>query len=621
MDVPPADNSIKPGDASTARPLAAGVSLEEAKRDYRWLRRFLIASLIIGCANCFALNLVDPDLWGHVRYGQDLLADGELPRTATHTFTAEGYRWINHENIAEIVFTLGFDWLGVQGVLWAKCLLGMGILGLMYFASRRFGVRPLTLWAFLLVIALCLNGFFPIRPQLLSFGCCALLLFVLDRAFALWTPGRKPSGDWQPSQPAEQRRLSIQWTWLATLPLLMLLWTNSHGGFVAGAAILTAYLGGRGLELLIAQRLKAVPALIGLTVVLGVTLAATLMNPYGIELHRWIAESLGSPRPEITEWGPPTMDDRVFWPLVGLILINLASWCGTKERRDYTQAAILALVAWQAVTHLRHVAFFALLSGFWTPRHLQSWLQSLRTQAAEGLPVVQLGKPMKYTAALLLAGSTIVSSGALGYRLQHLDVPRSRYPVDALEFMSERGLHGRLVVSFNWAQYALAALAPDTTVSFDGRFRTCYPQEVVDQNFDFLVGHHSGHRYRSPKSGPIDNQAVLEAGNPDLVLLDRRYKGAVSVMEGVSGDDGKWSLLYQDAVAQVWGRKTVFDQPDSPRYLATDDRLISNWYSRTSRPWPAFPTTRGSSNNSVSDEVAEARTNRDTISSNPAADG
>ena len=57
-------------------------------------------------------------------YGRELLNEGALPRTATHTFTAEGYRWVNHENIAEIVFALGFDYLGVTGMLIAKCLLG-----------------------------------------------------------------------------------------------------------------------------------------------------------------------------------------------------------------------------------------------------------------------------------------------------------------------------------------------------------------------------------------------------------------------------------------------------------------------------------------------------------------
>ena len=33
-------------------------------------------------------------------------------------------------------------------------------------------------------------------------------------------------------------------------------------------------------------------------------------------------------------------------------------------------------------------------------------------------------------------------------------------------------------------------------------FRTCYPQEVVDMHFDFLVGENDGKRSRSASSGP-----------------------------------------------------------------------------------------------------------------------
>jgi hypothetical protein len=62
-------------------------------------RVLAIATLALGCAWMLSLNLVDPDLWGHIRYGQDWLAAGELPRAATHTFTAVGHPWINHENL------------------------------------------------------------------------------------------------------------------------------------------------------------------------------------------------------------------------------------------------------------------------------------------------------------------------------------------------------------------------------------------------------------------------------------------------------------------------------------------------------------------------------------------
>ena len=83
---------------------------------------------------------------------------------------------------------------------------------------------------------------------------------------------------------------------------------------------------------------------------------------------------------------------------------------------------------------------------------------------------------------LLIAGI----SYRISDRLDRIQVDRSIYPVDAFAFMEQNDIDGRIVVTYNWAQYTIAALcAGDETettsrVAFDGRFRTCYPQQVVD---------------------------------------------------------------------------------------------------------------------------------------------
>ena len=46
-----------------------------ARREYRLFKWGIVLALALGCASPLALNLVDPDLWGHVRYAEDWLAD------------------------------------------------------------------------------------------------------------------------------------------------------------------------------------------------------------------------------------------------------------------------------------------------------------------------------------------------------------------------------------------------------------------------------------------------------------------------------------------------------------------------------------------------------------------
>lgn len=551
------------------------VDQSAARSEYLFFRRMAILTLMLSSAIALSLNLVDPDLWGHVLYGRELLATGELPATATHTFTAPDHRWINHENLAEILFALGFEHLGVYPMLALKCLWGMVILGLMVWAARWHGVDALAAWGLMLLVANNLIAFFPMRPQLLSFMWMALMLVILDRAFARWH-------EWH---------VAVGWLWL--LPPLFVVWANSHGAFFAGLGILAAYLAGRTVELFLRKgkaewRLALQLACVGVATVL-----ATLLTPYGPELLWWLVHSLGSPRPEITEWLPPAPGDPIFVPLVLLVGVLVASLTATRQRRDWTQIVILGLVTWQAASHLRHIAVLALLCGFWLPVHLQSAASRLRPEKADKLPTMRLRPWLAGLTSVCLAATVALLGIGLCERLGDLPVSRSRYPVDALQFMARHQLGGRVVASFNWAQYAVAALAPDVQVAFDGRFRTCYPQEIVDMHFDFLLGENEGHRARSPNSGPIDGRRVLEYGDPNLVLVDRAYAAAERVMHEESlRADRPWTLLYQDATAQLWGRTAMYDDPAGPHYLKPAQRIVHDRPITSSEQWPALPVRR-----------------------------
>ena len=546
---------------------------ETARRQWRELKSATLFALMLCCAIALSLNLVDPDLWGHVQYGEDWLAAGELPQTASHTFTAEGHPWINHENLAELAMAEGFRWLGPYGMLMVKCLLGVGILGAMVLVARRQDAHPLLAWAMMLLVARNLTAFFPMRPQLLSFVWCAVMLVMLDRAFTYWSERRQ-----------------IDWRWLWPLPLLFVVWTNSHGGFVAGLCIVGAYFAGRMIELAVTRGRACWRDLVHLAAIGLGCLAATLVNPYGIGLHRWLAESLAMPRPEITEWLAPNPTDPVFWPFVALALLAIVCLVATQRRRDWTQIAILVLVGWQASLHLRHIAIFALLCGFWIPGHLQSAFMRLLPSSNSKLPVITLSPWLRRIAVVMLVAAIGMQSYLLTGRLFDFPVRRDHYPVDAVQFMADHHLDGKLVVCFNWAQYAIAALEPDVQVGFDGRFRTCYPQEVVDMHFDFLLGEADGMRSRSPDSGPVDGTRVLQYGQPDMVLVDRRYKNAVGVMKAEAlSDDPEWTLLYCDRTAELWGRRERYNRLASPHYFPLALRVLDPEPRDGAVQWPALP--------------------------------
>lgn len=509
---------------------------------------WLLAACTI-CAFPFSVNVVDPDLWGHVQYGQDWLAEGTLPRFSSHNFTAVGYPWINHENLAELALAKGFENFGNLGMLLFKFSLGLSLVLVAFLRARKKDVANVAFWTLAILASYALHPFWLFRPQLATWLGLALMIGLFDRAFRQWHLDQ-----------------TVRWRWLAGLPVLFVLWTNAHGGFLAGLCLMVAYFGGRTCEAIwpnreqIREQLWQHPAIrktAGLAVVAAVSLLATLLNPYGIELHQWLVASLGEARPEIIEWHRPSILAPVFAPFFVLVLLSLLSWCVSDERRDWTHGLVLMLTLVQALLHIRHIGLFSVLALLWLPSHFSSLLKISFAERLQSLfqPLASrngrlgsYGSPATIVCCFIVA---LTMAALTTRRLTTLPVLSKQYPVQALQFMKANDIQGRLVVSFNWAQYAIAALQPDSTVGFDGRFRTCYPQQIIDKHFDLLIGQLPGRRNRASQL-KFEPTAAITTGDPELVLLDRQFPHSLEVLQQQKLG---YRLIYEDNTAQLWSRR------------------------------------------------------------------
>lgn len=547
--------------------------------------------LILTSLFCLANNIADPDLWGHVQFGRDVIETGTIQPTTTYSFTANGYRWINHENLSELVLALTYDNFGVAGLILGKFILALLILSLIIFNSVKNGVGLITSGMVALLVSINLTSFWHFRPQVSSFVCCAILLFLLESCFRDWRSGvLQLHNDTKEIENAKQRLdRKLKWLWFA--PVVLFVWSNSHGGFVAGLAILGVYLFGRSVELMLAKG-RNNGMQMRLIFVGSAAALSTLINPYGPDLHLWLLNSLGEPRPEIQDWLAVdfTSTNGIRFSIV--LAVSLLAISTSKFNQDWTKIAVLILVAWQACCHVRHVAFFALLFGFWLPVHIQSIVDRIKVSMRQNRSVdgvALAGNSQNWVAGFL---SLILLAG-IGYRMQDMPVDKADYPVAAFDYISDKNLSGRLVVTYNWAQYAIGAFGgehihlPLCPVSFDGRFRTCYPQEIVDMNFDFVIFDEGPDiRFRGKHSGPVNPTRVLEFGSPELVLISRRQHPAVQIM---SSQTENWCILYQDEIAQLWGIKSRFDDPTSSSFIASSQRVITDREQDGSVTWPALP--------------------------------
>jgi hypothetical protein len=127
--------------------------MQDSSLPQQLLYCLVVAILVLSSARLLARNDVEPDLWGHVCYGQDMLAQGRIPPTATHTFTASGHPWINIYILAELAFAIQYQYLGVPGLLLLKLVIGIAVLGLMALLARTHRVTSLAFWVLMLLIS------------------------------------------------------------------------------------------------------------------------------------------------------------------------------------------------------------------------------------------------------------------------------------------------------------------------------------------------------------------------------------------------------------------------------------------------------------------------------------
>src|SRR5947209_1691666 len=85
------------------------------------LSRHWPLKLLVGSACLFADTdtIADPDLWGHLRFGLDMLGSGMIVAQDCYSYTSDR-TWINHEWLAELVFAAVYQAGGPPGLVAVK---------------------------------------------------------------------------------------------------------------------------------------------------------------------------------------------------------------------------------------------------------------------------------------------------------------------------------------------------------------------------------------------------------------------------------------------------------------------------------------------------------------------
>jgi hypothetical protein len=440
----------------------------------------------------------DPDLWGHVRFGRDLLASGRLHAADPYSFTSDR-PWINHEWLSEGLMAVAFDRGGAAGLNFLRLAIVGAVLFLVWQRSRIVAPAYRSMLVALAAIGITLRAL-PVRPQLLSLVCFAAVLSALTRA-------------------EDERRDR----WLLAVPPVFAVWVNLHGGWIVGLATLglwtVASLVQRPRE-----RWWALPA---------VTIAsalATLVNPYGARMWAFIYSTVGLSRPAIGDWLPLYAMPPGFW-LGWLVAAGLCVAAFRHPARvPRPSLAVVTILGLAAIKVSRLDAFFCLAAVFLLP--------SVFPQSeAETAPP----RPASRVFPILAAASAAAIAIVAVVQARHLDVRPDLMPEAAsVDYIHQHQLSGRFLTWFDWGQFAIWHLADgNIRVSMDGRRETVYSDAVFTDHLRFYYAQTDACTYAQRIEAdyawlPIDLPAVksLEAGGWSVA-----FKGPVSVILRAPGRD------------------------------------------------------------------------------------
>lgn len=399
---------------------------------------YVLAVAVILLAICLP-SIASADFWWHLRTGQLIFDTHAVPHTDPFSFTALGRPWIAHEWLSELIMYLLYRLGGYPPILLVFSAAAATAFGLMAWRSQ--GAPAARILALVLAVW-CAHPTFSIRPQEFS-----LLLFALFYAVL------------------ENYRRTGSARGLMVLPPLALLWVNLHGGYVLGPALILLFLAGAAGDVLarlpVARPFPAQAKALGLT--LAACLAVVPVNPNGLKMYIYPFQTLHSEamRALLMEWQPPNPRLPLFYPFFLLVGLGVLALVVRRKNLRVTEVLIFAFFAGAALDSMRFVSLCALAAIPVLAGVLPERAESASPRAARSR------MPLQVAAVVLAAGF----AGWFIHRsfAATQSVVRGRFPVEAVNFLEQHHLPGRIFNSYDFGGYMIWRLYPQYRVFVDGR--------------------------------------------------------------------------------------------------------------------------------------------------------
>lgn len=205
--------------------------------------------LLIFAFSIHTFTSINQDIGRHLALGKIIWEIKEVPKTNLFSYTNPDFPFINHHWLGEVFLYFGSVGFGLKGLIIFKAFIITAAFALTFFSFYKRETAVFSAIGGLISIFILIERT-DVRPEIFSFLFLGWYLFVLFR---------KPDSK----------------LFLWTLPLVQLIWANTHIYFFLGPLIFLLFLINRGL-LINNDRLKLIAVAI-------LVFTANLMNPNGLD--------------------------------------------------------------------------------------------------------------------------------------------------------------------------------------------------------------------------------------------------------------------------------------------------------------------------------------------------
>lgn len=416
--------------------------------------------------------LADGDAGWHIRTGETILDTGAVPYTDPYSFSKPGQPWFAWEWLSDVGLAALHRAGGLKAVVWFSGVLIAAFAGVLLRYMLWKGANAFVAMITTLVAVGACSIHFLARPHLTT------LLLIPVLAWMIEADRRQPSN-----------RI---WLWVP----LFALWTNLHGGFVAGIILLGAAAVGTAVECLAARKSLAPAYRYG--ILTAACAAATIVNPYGIELHKHVAAYLQSDwiRQVVHEFQAPSFRGESAMEFEGLLLLGVIAAAYLLREGRVVETLWIVGLAHMALGSQRHITLYASVASPFVASLITSWWERLcagRPKNSVGGILGQLSRDLTpvFGWNSVWLGAALVVILALDGAAMHWpsDFAPAMFPTGVLQKYKDRMAESRTLTTDQWGDYLIYHNPVRQKVFVDGR-SDFYGREVGGDYLQLMNGGH-----------------------------------------------------------------------------------------------------------------------------------